>query len=46
MPEHRARPGLQPRTAAHPAIWAAAAIIFLAVAACTSTTTTSTPGYT
>ena len=44
MPEHRARPGLQPRHTAHPAIWAAAAIIFLAVAACTSTTTTSTPG--
>jgi phosphate transport system substrate-binding protein len=44
MPEHRARPGLQPRHTTHPAIWAAAAIIFLAVAACTSTTTTSTPG--
>ena len=44
MPEHHARPGLQPRHTAHPAIWAAAAIIFLAVAACTSTTTTSTPG--
>jgi phosphate transport system substrate-binding protein len=44
MPEHRARPGLQSCHTTHPAIWAAAAIIFLAVAACTSTTTTSTPG--
>jgi len=40
MPEHHARPGPQPRHTAHPAIWAAAAIIFLAVAACGSTTTT------
>jgi len=44
MPEHRARPGPQPRHTTHPAIRAAAAIIFLAMAACTSTTTTSTLG--
>ncbi len=41
MPEHGARLGLQPRHTAHPAIWAAAAIIFLAIGACSSTASTT-----
>ena len=43
MSGHYQRPGPQPRHPTPPAIWAAAAIILLAVAACTSTTTPSTP---
>jgi phosphate transport system substrate-binding protein len=42
MSGHHARPGTRPRHPAHPAIWAAATIILLAVAACTSTSTSTT----
>jgi len=42
MSGHHARPGLWPRHTTHPAIWAAAAIVLLAVGACSSTTATST----
>ena len=40
MSGHHARPGLWPRHTTHPAIWAAAATVLLAVGACSSTTAT------
>jgi phosphate transport system substrate-binding protein len=41
MSRHHPRPGPQPRHTRHPAIWASAAIIVLALGACSSTTTTA-----
>jgi phosphate transport system substrate-binding protein len=38
MSGHHARPGTQPRHTTHPATWAIAAIVLLAVAACSSST--------